>query len=137
MTTLTAIVNGLEARLRTIPRLSVYDHVPGGIDPPAAVIMPPAIDYQQAMKHGAVRFDLEVQLYVGSFESDHQLHLFPYLDVTGDRSVVAAIEGDRSLGFDDVDVAVMSARPLALEEIAAYGYWGASFQLLVAYTNQG
>ena len=135
MSTLTEIVDGIVARLRTIEGLEVYGHVPGTAEFPAAFVMPPPIDYRQAMGAGVVRMDFEVVVLVGAFESAHQTNLFPYLDVTGSWSVLAAVDADRTLGLTDVDCVVLSSRPLGLEEISAYRAWGVSFQLLVAFTN--
>lgn len=136
MSTLTQIVDGLRDQLATIDRLAVYEYVPGSVsDYPVALIIPPAIDYQQAMGAGVARMELEVVLLVGAFEAKHQTHLFEFLDVTGDRSVRAAVAANNTLGLTDVDCVVMSSRPLGLEEIGAYNAWGASFLFLIAYTN--
>lgn len=136
MSTLTQIVGGLKDQLATIDGLAVYEFVPGSVaEYPVALIIPPTVDYQQAMSAGVARMELEVVLLVSAFEAEHQTHLFEYLDVTGDRSVRAAVAADNTLGLTDVDCVVMSSRPLGLEEIGAYNAWGASFQILIAYTN--
>lgn len=138
MSTLVDYLEALEAALSSIEETAVWRWVPTlVVDYPSLVIMPPSIDYRQAMGAGVLRFDHEIVLLGTAFEDEQQLDLAPYLDVSGTRSVLAAVAADRTLGLADVDCVVMAARPLGLEEVGAYRAWGAAFQVLGALTNGG
>lgn len=136
MTILADIVAGIKTRLDTIDGLRVYDHVPADPNLPAAVIVPPEINYRETMRAGVIRLQFEIVLLTSS--ADHQRgqrKLFPYLDWGTPESILDAIDADRDLGLTNVDAAILNSRPLGLEEVAAFQAFGASFSLLVAFTN--
>lgn len=125
MTTLAAVRDGLEARLKTIPGLRVYPYVPESADFPAAIIQPPTIpDY--SIDHGLSNLEIEIEiaLLVPATVNRQQLDLYELLE-HGSGSVFAAIEADSSLGGLDADAHVRSARPLGLQEIGAVKCYGA------------
>jgi hypothetical protein len=136
MTTLTEFVRAVGQRYRdVIPDLSVYDIPPGNPVCPAGIVIPPVIDYRQAMRVGVIRFDFEVVLLVSSAAIEHQYSLFEYLDWQGRGSVFRAVEIDPTLGLENVDCKAMGARPLGLEEVAAFNAYGAAVQHVAAITN--
>jgi hypothetical protein len=128
------IIEGLESQLRSIDGLRVFDHVPGAADYPAALILPPDIDYRRAMAKGFVRLELEVVVLVSAVVDRMQRDLFEYLDWTGPKSIVAAVDNDKTLGIPGINAVAMSCRQLGLEEIAGYNAWGGAVRFLIGST---
>ena len=136
MISLTRIIEGLAETLASIDGLRVHDHVPGNTEFPAAIITPPEIDYRQTMDRGVIRLELEVVVLVGAVVDRNQKTLFHYLDWEGSSSIVAVIDADPTLGgIEGINAVPMSARPLALEEVASYQAWGAAQQFLIHRTS--
>ena len=120
MTTLAQVRDGLEARLRTIDGLRVYDYVPDDSNYPAAQIHPPInADYRDDQGMGSFTARFIVMLMVPAAIDRKQLDLYALLDRTGTSSVFAAVEADRTLGGLSVDCRVVSAQdPLDLGTMA-------------------
>lgn len=97
--TLQQQADGLEARLKTISGLRVFDHVPDSWATPCAFVIPDTVDYWNAFSGGNAVHNWTATVVVGR-QSDRssQRQLFEYMSFSGDRSVRAAIEGDRTLG---------------------------------------
>lgn len=129
--TIEQIMLGIETRLKTITGLRVAEYVADQINPPAAVVGVPEIDsYHATMGRG--RFTLEPTVTVftsAALDRVGQLKLASYANPTGANSVVAAIEGDKTLGGVVEDCIVVSFRPLGMEEVGVIGYYGGEFTL--------
>ena len=132
MTTLAQVRDGLEARLKTIAGLRVYDHVPDDINPPAAVVLPPIIpDYREDLGNGSVTATFPVLLLVTSILARQQLDLYEFLERTGPRSVFAVIESDRTLGGLDVDAHVIGADDFDISQFGLANYYARALNVLV------
>lgn len=131
--TVLQVMQGIAERLATIDGLRVESYVADQINPPQAVVGPPNIeDYRLAFNRGT--WQLRPQVYIlvsGALDRVGQEALATYADVSGDNSIPAAIEGDRTLGGVVDDCVVDSFRVLALEEVGAIGYYGGVFELRV------
>lgn len=101
---------GLATRLATIDGVQVSAYMLGSPTPPALHIIPPAIEYHQAMQDGFSEITVTVQAFV-SLGSDiaSQKRLDELRAPSGVSSVKAAIEGDRTLGGVVKDSVVRSA----------------------------
>lgn len=129
------IVDGLEIQLRSIDGLRVFDHVPGAAEYPAALILPPDIDYRASMLKGYIKLELEVVVLVSAVVNRMQKELFGYFDWSGPQSVVAAVDNDKTLGLTGINAVAMSCRQLGLEEIAGYQAWGGAVRFLINVTS--
>lgn len=131
MATVTQIVDGIEARLKTISGLNVTDYSPDAVNPPQAFVDPPDVpEYRSAFGTAGLRsIDLTVTILVSASYVGHQKKLLPYIDKTGASSVYAAIEADTTLGLTNVQCIVRSFRKLGLQEVGAIGYYGGLFTL--------
>jgi len=136
MTSLSDIIGGLATQLDQLdPKLNVYPRPPGVWEAPAAFVVPPVIDYRQAMRAGVIKFEFDVVFLVAAFDADYQDDLIEYLDWQGPKSLRVRLDANRTLGLTDVDCVAMSARPLGLDEVAGYEGWGGAVQCLAAFTN--
>lgn len=132
MISLTDIIGGLEQQLKSIAGLRVHDFVPGSAEYPAAFILPPAeINYLMTMHRGLVGQELEVVVLVSAVADRMQKDLFDYLDWTGPRSIIAAVDLDRTLGLTGIEAIATTGRFLSLEEVAGYQAWGAAVRFLI------
>lgn len=107
------IGTALGVRLETITKLRVYNpaELPKKISEfPCALIMPGMISYHDT--HGGASYytiNYRVIIAVTNQDQPEKLNeLFDYIEPTGTYSVVAAIEGDRTLGATASDCMVFT-----------------------------
>lgn len=94
------IRDGLNTRLATISGLKVYHEAPEAIaSTPAITVLPSAGDYYTAMGSGLAHvFTLTVLVSLSQGHQRAQAELDKYLARSGADSILAAIEGDPTLG---------------------------------------
>lgn len=131
MATITAIRNGINTNVKTIPGLQTYPRLPGKIDPPCALVIPadPFIT-RESMGLGMVRLKFVVTVLAASTEPvQAQRFLEEYLDTSGAKSVWTAIESDVTLGgtVSDCKVDQVSAPKMIVWNDTTY--WGAELAL--------
>lgn len=94
-----AIREGLAANLATIPGLAESAYLLSNPTPPAAEVQPSEIEYHQAFQNGSELWRLVVRVFVGNTsDKGAQIRLDRMLASSGDYSVKAAIEADKTLG---------------------------------------
>lgn len=129
---LKAVMEGVATALSPIPGLRTSDHVPGQINPPQAVVMVPPVDYDQGF--GRTRADLIVTVTVlvsAAMDQQGQHLLAGYAEISGDQSVKAAIEKDRTLGGVVEDCRVSRFNPIGLTNYGSLAYIGGEFRIPV------
>ena len=99
---ISAIFGGVQTRLDTISGLRAHAEMPGNVNPPAAWpdLTSLAIIYDLDMG-GSISMTFNVRLALPSGGPGlvrAQAALLPYLAASGDQSIKAAIEGDKTLG---------------------------------------
>lgn len=125
------IRTALAAVLAGVPGLRAYDHLPGQVEPPAALVRPETIDYE-ITTDGAIDLTLVVVVLVaGVHERTSQAALDAYLDHHGESSIVAAVAADPTLG-DVVDAArVTGLRSWGQMDYAGVAYLAAELTVAV------
>jgi hypothetical protein len=104
------IREGLATNLRTISGVQVSAYMLASPTPPAIHVVPPAIEYHQAMQGGLERLTFTVQAFVAlGTDIGTQKRLDDFRAPTGVTSVKAALEADRTLGGVAQDLLVMSS----------------------------
>lgn len=102
MARVSLIRDGLKARLATISGLHAYARAPKELRLPAAVVVPEsgvAIAYNATMGRGSDDFTFRIFLLVSETVEDLSQHkLDDYLDGSGAKSIIAAIDADDTLG---------------------------------------
>lgn len=107
-----AVRAGIGTALDTIAGLRCFDYVPDSLAPPAAVVEPLEIDYDEAMNSGTQFYRAFILVIVGRMsDRSSQDRLDAYLTDTGASSVKAALEADRTLGGACATLQVASSRP--------------------------
>lgn len=103
---------GLGTALDTITGLRAFDYVPDSLSPPAAVVEPLEIDYDEAMQRGLDVYRAYILVIVGRMsDRSSQDRLDAYVAGSGASSVKAALESDKTLGGACSTLQVTSARP--------------------------
>ena len=131
MATLSQVRDGLKTRLATISGLRAHDTWPDTVNPPAALVRPTSGGFGESYGNGT-RFDFEIVLVLqlGTLRQAQDA-LDAYLDSSGSSSIVAAIEGDRTLdGYADT-LAVTGWRDYGGLEIGTVTYLGCKFDCQV------
>jgi hypothetical protein len=137
MATVTAVADGLKARLATISGLRTSSYQPEQLNPPFAFPSLNTVTYNRTMGGGnsVSTMDFTVSVVVGRWV-DRVAHtlLDNYLSPNGATSIKLALEGDKTLGGACSDLVVnTSANISALEQDDAE-YLQISFQVTV-YTQ--
>lgn len=134
MASVSAIADGLKARLATINGLRAYSYQPEQLNPPFAYPVLNGITYHQTMGMGnaVTQFDWSVYVVVGRWvDRVAVVNLDNFLSPTGASSIRAALEGDLTLGGACADLIVgASANINALEQDDAE-YLQISFSLTI------
>lgn len=108
----TAVRLGLSTALDTITGLRVFDHVPDSLSPPAAVVEPVEVMFDEAMVRGLDKYRAFVLVVVGRMsERSASDRLDLYLAGSGASSIKAAIEADKTLGGACQNLQVTDANP--------------------------
>lgn len=110
MATIAQIREGLASNLSAIADVQVSAYMLASPTPPAIHIIPPAIEYHQAMQNGLGTVSVTVQLLAAlGPDIGAQKKLDLYRAPSGASSVKAAIEADPTLGGVVKDCIVVSA----------------------------
>ena len=132
--TLWEVCEGIEDRLDTIPGLRTKAFAPDGdIEPPCAFVNIPEIpSYRDAFANGTSTFRYSVTVLTSSgVDRAGQKLLAELASPTGDLSVLAAIEGDTTLGGIVHQAVVDGFIPLGLVEYGGHEYYGGEFPIRV------
>lgn len=130
--TIEQIMTGLEARLATISGLNVKDFAPGSPVFPSAFPLVPGFDYQATMSRGTYEIPFRVAIVVSAaLDRVGQMTLARYANQTGDYSIRAAIEGDKTLGGLVSTLIVDSFDPTGLGDIGLMDFFGGVFNIRI------
>ena len=105
------IGDGLKTRLQTIHGLRVYSikELPDSVNQfPTALILPGETTYVTTLNSTNSDYSFRVILLFSKQDTPSAISkMLPYMAVSGDKSVVAAIHGDRTLDGNAEDVKVI------------------------------
>ena len=132
MTALTDLRTGLATRLATINGLRSSSYIPDNPQPPVAIVMPGRITYDTAFGRGSDEYQFTIMLIVGRVaDRASQTNLDAYCASSGNASVKAAIEGDRTLGNNALDCRVTEMTNQGSLAIGDVTYHTAEFSVTV------
>jgi hypothetical protein len=137
MASVSAVADGLKARLATVSGLRTFSYQPEQLNPPFAFPQLTSVTYHRTMGKGSAvsTMDFTVVVVVGRWV-DRVAHktLDDYLSPDGAASIKNALEGDKTLGGACSDLIVSSSANInALEQDDAE-FLQISFQVTV-YTQ--
>lgn len=130
--TIEQIMTGLETRLATISGLNVKDFAPGSPVFPSAFPLVPGFEYGATMSRGTYELPFRVAIVVSAaLDRVGQMNLARYANQTGDYSIRAAIEGDKTLGGLVSTLIVDSFDPTGLGDIGLMDFFGGVFNIRI------
>jgi hypothetical protein len=138
MTTISEIRTGIATRLATIEGLRVHDFVPSEVNPPAAIVFGPEIDYDQTMRRGSDDYRFTVILMVSKVSDRAGQNLLDfYIAPSGVASVKAVIEGEGGNLGGTVDFArVKGVGNYGPTEVGALSFFGAEVYVEVTASGE-
>lgn len=131
MATIREIATGIADLASRLDGIQAFGFVPDSVQAPAAFVRWTSTDEDSfGLGSMTVKFDL---VFVTSRTTEvGQYQLYEFASHTGDQSVWQLVDQNRDLGLTDgTDASVTGARSLGVEEVAAYGYYGAAFEITV------
>lgn len=139
MTTIVGVMQALRDRLKLVDGLSVQVAQTGQINPPYAFLGLPAIEsYRKSFAGQKMLLSPTITILTSAlFDEIGVTRLLEYMAPTGPKSIVAAIESDRTLGGVVEDTRVTSFEPYGPNEYGAVGYYGGVFNLDVMARGDG
>lgn len=91
----------------TIEGLSTYEKIVPQINYPGVVVHPEEANYTKAFKRGLVQYEISLLVLVGGLEAYASQELLDELITpSGPKSIVQAIDNNRTLGLPDCDAHV-------------------------------
>lgn len=134
--TIEQIMTGFKTRLDTISGLRASDYAPDNPSPPCAFPLVPAFNYRESMGRGTYMLPFQIVVLTGAqLDRTGQHRLAGYANQTGDTSIRAAIEADKTLGGIVDDTVVDTFNPNGLEEVGLANYYGGIFAVRVYATG--
>ena len=133
---ITDIRDGLEANLETITGLRGYSEIPENPSIPAAIVNLDSVNYHQAFKNGLIELNFTITVIVGRFSArSSQQKLNDFADNSGDNSIRAAIESDRTLGGNAFDCVVQTMSGISNIDLNDGNNYLATEFSVIAYAN--
>lgn len=127
-----AIREGLANNLATISGLRSWSELVDNPTPPVALVNLDNVDYDGAMRNGLTTYTFTITLIVGrAAERTSARKLDLYLQPTGEQSVKAGVESDRTLAGECYDLRVESAQSVGSITLNDQTYLAAEFTVTV------
>lgn len=132
MAAMSDIRTALATSIGTITGLRTAATVPDQVNPPIAVIIPERVTYDEAYAKGLVIYTFIVQVVVGKVsERSAQNRLDGFVNPSGQTSIKAAIEADKSLGGKVFDSRVTEMTTYTVVQIGDIAYLSCEFRVTV------
>ena len=132
MSDLVTIMQALESALQTIPNVRTSAYLPDTITPPILVVGDSSITYHASAGTGSTPIEVVVHAIVARPSERPAIELLEaFMSRSGDSSVIAAVEADRTLGGTVSSVTVKKAGPSSQLEIEGVVYLSLPFEIQI------
>lgn len=132
MSVINDLRDGLATNLATITGLRVASELIDNPSPPVALVGLDSVEYDQAYQSGLTLYNFTITVIVGrAAERTAQRKLDLYLAPTGDQSVKAGVESDRTLSGAAQDIRVVSSGSIGSIQVNDQTYLAAEFTVTV------
>jgi hypothetical protein len=128
---ITDIRTELAKNLATIPGLRTYADIPDNPAMPCAVVTLQSTTYDQAFKRGLTLYEFVVTVIFGRVATVQAQRSMDELISTGERSLKAAVESDKSLAGKAFDTVVTEMTNVQSVTIGDITYLSADFAVTV------
>lgn len=132
MSVINDIRDGLATNLATINGLRTASELIDNPSPPIALVAIDSVEYDQAYQNGLTLYNFTISVIVGRVaERTAQRKLDLYMAPTGDQSVKAGVESDRTLSGACQDLRVVSSGSVGSIQVNDQTYLAAEFTVTV------
>lgn len=132
MATIGEVADGLAQTISTATGLRTVDYIPEDINPPVLFLALASSIERGAFQRGQMELMFDAVIFTSrAVDRVGQKLLYEYASFSGDLSVWKAVDDDNDLGLTGTNAAVLRYRPLGIDEIAGYGYFGGAFEIMV------
>lgn len=132
MVDIQTIRDKINVNLATIPGLRTVENVPDIVNPPAAVVSLDTVEYDGTFKNSLTTLNFTIFVVVSrASERMAQRKLNQFVAPSGQYSVKAAVESNRSLDGTVADLRVRSVNNIGSLELDTQEYMAAEFVLTV------
>lgn len=129
---ITAIRDGLATNMRLVPGLRAAPELIDNPNPPVAVVALSQVEYDRAYQRGLVEYQFIITVIVArSAEREAQRRLDAYSYDSGEQSIKAAIESDKTLGGAAYDCRVERMTNISSIQLGDATYLVAEFFVTV------
>lgn len=123
---------GLATNLATITGLRTAAEIPDNPSPPIAIVQLQRVSFDGAFAKGMTTYDFTVSVIVGrAAEREAQRRLDAFASSSGDSSVKAALESDRTLAGECFDLRVSEMANIGAVLLGEASYLAADFVVTV------
>ena len=129
--TITAMRTALATNLGTISGIRTYADIPDNPAMPAAVVQLQSVTYNSAFANGLTEYSFVITAIFGRIATAPAQRNLDALISTGDRSLKAAVESDRTLDGAAFDTRVSEMTNLTSVTIGDITYLSADFAVTV------
>lgn len=132
------VVQGLAETITTstdLTRITVLGGTAAPIFP--GVWMDAPVVVPTNLGNDSLTLELTAKVFVAGDIGSNYEALLEYQALSGDRSISAAVQANRTLGLLDTDCLFTRSRPLDLTEIAAYNAFGCAFDFTARVSDPG
>lgn len=129
--TISAMRTALATNLGTISGIRTYADIPDNPAMPAAIVQLSSVSYDRAFKDGLTEYNFLITAIFGRIATSAAQRNIDALISTGDRSLKAAVESDRTLDGEAFDVRVTEMTDLTSVTIGDITYLTADFAVTV------
>lgn len=129
--TVGAIRAGIAANISTISGLRVYADIPDNPAMPCAVVQLQGVEYDRSFQRGLTEYNLTVTVIFGRIATVQSQRALDQIISTGNRSLKAAVESDKTLDGAAFDTHLSSMTNVASVTIGDMTYLSADFAVQV------
>jgi hypothetical protein len=131
-TTISDLRDGIATNLATITGLRTSAEVPDNPSPPIAIVQLQRVAFDGAFQGGMTTYEFLVSVVVGRVaEREAQRRLDAFASTSGDASIKAAIESDRTLDGECFDLRVSEMQNIGAVLLGEASYLAADFAVTV------
>jgi len=128
---ITAIRTELASNIGSISGIRTYADIPESPAMPAAVVILSRVSYDEAFKRGLTEYNFIITVIFGRIATRLAQNNLDALISTGDRSLKAAVEADRTLDGNAYDTRVTEMSNVQSVTIGDITYLSADFAVTV------
>jgi hypothetical protein len=128
---ITTIRTGIAANIGTISGIRTYADIPDNPAMPCAIVTLDGVTYDRSFQRGLTEYNFVVTVIFGRIATTQAQRALDQIISTGDRSIKAAVESDKTLGGAAFDTHLSAMTSVSSVTIGDMTYLSADFAVQV------